>query len=353
MLPPCLLPTAIQSLGYGVPVHLFQSPTSIAAFALVSGVSVTTFREQARVDSTTFSDSSSPSSPKGAAAEESGTYRRPYTSAEVAASTASTDKAFYLYGADTSLLDGDALLRGLLNAPAGEDPLASAERVLTLDPVLLHRLSTLLKLPYPDDWGTAEDVQVLAWRRSLITKTVFNLCTAAHYKLSPPVITAATRNAGPRLALSLRDAQSMVWRQGTVRELQLRLAVLHDSFPVLLTRMRSVTGLHLPEDFASLDYLPMELLTSFMDFLLVQDYIRALLIKAAAQPVALSCALKSQRAQQDLKCLDAPLCELWSSGQLDYHGSDFEKVFGLFPIGALSARVALNAYVGSPSIVAD
>ena len=124
----------------------------------------------------------------------------------MAASTASTDKAFYLYGADTSLLDGDVLLRGLLNAPAGEDPLASAERVLTLDPVLLHRLSTLLKLPYPDDWGTAEDVQVLEWRRSLITKTVFNLCTAAHYKLSPPVITAATRNAGPRLALSLRDA---------------------------------------------------------------------------------------------------------------------------------------------------
>ena len=85
----------------------------------------------------------------------------------------------------------------------------------------------------------------------------------------------------------------------------------------------------------------------------MQDYIRALLIKAAAQPVALSCALISQRAQQDLKCLDAPLCELWSSGQLDYHGSNFEKVFGLFPIGALSARVALNAYVGSPSIVVD
>ena len=60
----------------------------------------------------------------------------------MAASTASTDKALYHYGADTSLLDGDALLPGLLSAPAGEDPLASAERVLTLDPVLRHRLST-------------------------------------------------------------------------------------------------------------------------------------------------------------------------------------------------------------------
>ena len=298
MLPPVLLPPATQALGYGMTGHLFRSPASIAALAFVTAGACETPSTLQPASSTGSAGTTSSllpnmsSAPSESAKDLDRDARRPYSVEEKETLRASTDQAFYLYGKGISLLRGDARLRALLDADDEENPLATADRVLSLDLDLLKRVGALIQAPFPDDWGQAEDTQIADWRKSMIPKILFNLMTASHYKAVPPPVTAGTRAAGPRLALSLRDAQAMVWRQGTVRELQLRIAVLHDNFPVLLTRMRATPSLRIPEGFASLDHLPMELLTAILDYLLVQDYIRALLLKAASQAVPITGALK-------------------------------------------------------------
>ena len=360
MLPPVLLPPATQALGHGSTGHLFQSPASIAALAFVTAGALEAPSALTPASSTGVAAASllnlqamSTPHPDVSAEDPVRLARRPFSEEESAAIRASTDQAYFLYGKEISLLRGDARLRALLDAADEETPLATADRVLTLDLDLLKRVSALIDVPYPDDWSQAADAQVADWRKSMIPKILFNLMTASHYKAIPPPVTAESRAAGPRLALSLRDAQAMVWRQGTVRDLQLRVAVLHDHFPVLLSRMRASPALRIPADFASVEHFPMELLTALMDFLNVQEYIRALLLRAASQAVPLAGALKSQRAQQSLKSLDAPLCELYSSGDLKYRGSSVENVFGLFPVGTLSMCVVLTGYVGSSSAVVD
>jgi len=123
--------------------------------------------------------------------------------------------------------------------------------------------------------------------------------------------------------MSLRDAQAKVWRLNFVRSLQRQLALLHDKFPVLLSRLRAAPDSVVPAEFAAVDDLPVDMLTSMLDFLQLQEYVLSLFSKAASCPAASGSLVRSQRAQQALlsrrtslrpPCLRSPRLHGFPSG---------------------------------------
>ena len=348
-----LPPGEHRSTGRALP-DWFNTPTCKVALRTVSGV-----RHLCAVpgvmDGAEEELRSTPALTKPEPPLHSGTSRRdPPSAEEIEDQRARTDEAFFLYGDDLPLIDGNYQLRALLQARRGETEIAIASRISTLEPHVLRLVGALLKQPWlepPDDVMLEEAFQT--WRLGLIPIALYFLMTASHYMRDLPAVPRGTMAPPPKMQMSLRDAQAKVWRLNFVRSLQRQLALLHDKFPVLLSRMRAAPDSPVPPEFAAVDDLPVEMLTTMLDFLQLQEYVLSLFVKAAASPAAPGSLVRSQRAQQALQSLDAPLCALLASGHLVYMGSPIESVFGLFPLGALAAAVVLEDYVSSPSLVLE
>ena len=278
----------------------------------------------------------------------------PPSAEELADHRARTVEAFLLYGADLPLIDGNYQLRALLQARRGDTEIAITSRISTLEPPILRLVGSLLRRPWvePTDEVILEDA-FHKWRLGLIPIALYFLMTASHYMREMPAVPRGTPAPPPKVQMSLRDAQAKVWRLNFVRSLQRQLALLHDKFPVLLSRLRAAPDSVVPAEFAAVDDLPVDMLTSMLDFLQLQEYVLSLFSKAASCPAASGSLARSQRAQQALLSLDAPFCALLASGHLVYMGSPVESIFGLFPLGALAAAVVLEDYVSSPSLVLE
>ncbi len=117
-----------------------------------------------------------------------------------------------------------------------------------------------------------------------------------------PAVPRGTPASPPKVQMSLRDAQAKVWRLNFVRSLQRQLALLHDTsrgskFPVLFSRLRAAPDSLVPAEFAAVDELQVDMLTSMLDFLQLQEYVLSLFSKAASCPAASGSLVRSQRAQ--------------------------------------------------------